>query len=42
MQASRRMRSGELHYIDHPLMGVLIKVTPVKLTAGADAAGAPG
>ncbi len=28
MQAHRRMRSGELHYIDHPLMGVLIKITP--------------
>ncbi|MCB1752667.1 MAG: peptidoglycan binding protein CsiV [Gammaproteobacteria bacterium] len=26
----RRMRSGELHYIDHPLMGMLILITPVK------------
>ena len=26
MQAHRRMRSGELHYIDHPLMGVLLRV----------------
>lgn len=25
---SRRMRSGELHYIDHPLMGILIRLTP--------------
>lgn len=24
----RRMRSGELHYIDHPLMGVLLLVKP--------------
>ncbi|MEA3413176.1 MAG: CsiV family protein [Pseudomonadota bacterium] len=23
----RRMRSGELHYIDHPLLGILVKVT---------------
>ena len=26
MQAHRRMRSGELHYIDHPLMGVLLRI----------------
>jgi len=26
--AERRMRSGELHYIDHPLFGVLILITP--------------
>jgi len=25
----RRMRSRELHYIDHPLMGMLILITPV-------------
>jgi hypothetical protein len=28
MQQNRKMRSGELHYLDHPLMGVLIKITP--------------
>lgn len=28
LRQSRRMRSDELHYIDHPLMGVLVKVTP--------------
>jgi len=28
MQTHRRMRSKELHYIDHPLMGVLVQVTP--------------
>lgn len=28
MQQHRRMRSGELHYIDHPLFGMLIMVTP--------------
>ena len=27
----RRMRSGEIHYIDHPLLGVVIKVTPIEL-----------
>ena len=25
-QASRRMRSGELHYLDHPRMGILIEI----------------
>ncbi|HHH38094.1 MAG TPA: hypothetical protein ENK50_00765 [Sedimenticola sp.] len=28
--AHRRMRSGELHYIDHPLMGALVLITPVE------------
>lgn len=28
LQQSRRMRSGELHYIDHPKMGLLIKLIP--------------
>ena len=28
MHASRRMRSGELHYLDHPLFGLLALVTP--------------
>ena len=27
--ATRRMRSRELHYVDHPLFGVLILLTPV-------------
>lgn len=26
---SRRMRSNELHYIDHPMLGVLVRVTPI-------------
>jgi hypothetical protein len=26
---SRRMRSNELHYIDHPMLGILVKVTPL-------------
>jgi hypothetical protein len=28
MQQHRRMRSGELHYLDHPLFGLLVQVTP--------------
>ena len=31
MQQQRRMRSGELHYLDHPVLGVLVLVTPVSL-----------
>lgn len=31
MTQSRRMRSNELHYLDHPLFGMLIQATPVKL-----------
>ncbi len=29
MRQNRRMRSGEVHYLDHPLFGVLIKITPI-------------
>lgn len=39
MQESRRMRSGELHYIDHPILGVLMKITPVRV--GGPEEGAP-
>lgn len=28
----RRMRSKELHYIDHPLVGILIQINPVKVS----------
>jgi len=31
LKQSRRMRSGELHYIDHPLFGMLVQITPYKL-----------
>ena len=27
MTTSRRMRPGELHYLDHPLFGVLVLVS---------------
>ncbi|WP_237056034.1 CsiV family protein [Microbulbifer sediminum] len=30
LQQERRMRSGELHYLDHPLFGVLIQVRKVE------------
>ena len=29
-QESRRMRSKEIHYIDHPLVGAIIRILPVK------------
>lgn len=29
MTASRRMRSSELHYLDHPLFGALVLITPL-------------
>ena len=29
----RRMRSKELHYLDHPLVGMLIQINPVKVSA---------
>lgn len=29
IQQSRRMRSTELHYIDHPMVGILVRVTPI-------------
>ena len=28
LNQQRRMRSGEIHYVDHPLMGLLIRITP--------------
>ena len=31
----RRMRSNELHYLDHPLIGILVKALPVKKNEGA-------
>ena len=29
LQQKRRMRSKEMHYIDHPLIGVVIKFMPL-------------
>ena len=28
----RQMKSRELHYIDHPLIGVLIEASPIEVT----------
>lgn len=30
IKSQRKMRSNELHYIDHPLIGILVLVTPIK------------
>ena len=42
MRQDRRMRSHELHYIDHPLFGVLVKVVPFNsvLVSPSEAGGA--
>ena len=32
LRQKRRMRSGELHYLDHPRFGALIKITPQQNT----------
>jgi hypothetical protein len=29
LQQKRKMRSTELHYIDHPMLGVVVKITPL-------------
>lgn len=36
LRQHRRMRSSELHYIDHPLMGLIIKITPYDGTQEVD------
>ncbi|WP_296058265.1 CsiV family protein [uncultured Amphritea sp.] len=30
MESARRMRSNELHYLDHPLFGMLVMISPVE------------
>ena len=30
LREKRRMRSEELHYIDHPILGLLIFITPIE------------
>jgi hypothetical protein len=30
LQQKRRMRSKEIHYIDHPMLGLIIKFTPLR------------
>ncbi|MCB1735834.1 MAG: hypothetical protein H6981_08975 [Gammaproteobacteria bacterium] len=43
VQLHRKMRSKELHYIDHPLLGILVKVLPVAVEPSTepDAQAAP-
>ena len=36
LQQKRRMRSKELHYIDHPVIGMLVYMTPVEIPAKAN------
>lgn len=38
LRQHRRMRSNELHYLDHPLLGLLIKITPYEITKTASTA----
>lgn len=35
IKQSRRMRSGELHYVDHPLLGAVVRVIPITDAASA-------
>ena len=35
LRESRRMRSRELHYLDHPLFGALVEAWPMELPAAA-------
>lgn len=37
LNESRRMRSGELHYLDNPMFGVMVKVIPYAPEAAEDA-----
>jgi len=38
---SRRMRSDEVHYLDHPLLGMVVKVTPYEAPSDDDANDTP-
>jgi len=40
LQQKRRMRSTEVHYIDHPMLGVVIKISPVTKSELRDRAAA--
>jgi hypothetical protein len=39
LETERNVRSGELHYFDHPAFGVLVKVTPVPAQSGTGTTG---
>jgi hypothetical protein len=38
LRESRRLRSGELHYLDHPKLGILVRIDPVSVPAELSAA----
>lgn len=37
IKQSRRMRSKELHYVDHPMLGLVVKVIPIETEADIQA-----
>lgn len=41
LQESRRLRSGELNYLDHPRFGVLVRVTPISASNTAPGQASP-
>ncbi|MEE4661530.1 MAG: CsiV family protein, partial [Halieaceae bacterium] len=41
LQQRRRMRSGELHYIDHPLLGIVVRISPLEFPPFVSPAGRP-
>ena len=36
LRESRRMRSREVHYLDHPVLGILVKIVPADVTELAE------
>ena len=36
VQLHRRMRSGETHYVDHPMLGILIRAEPVEVATAPE------
>ena len=39
LDVSRRLRNNEVHYLDHPLFGAIIKVTPIKKATNSRGSG---
>lgn len=35
LEDERRIRQGELHYIDHPLLGIVVQITPYEIPPAA-------
>ena len=31
LQESRRLRSGDLHYLDHPKLGIIVRIDPIEI-----------